>query len=261
MKEEEEEEIAATSGKVDGEEPAAGEPAAKAAERESADASAQTKIAAHAVGTDEAANAAALAVGGNAADEDKDNNPGGDSAKEPPPGESSLAAGRTTNGVGADAERGGKDASTTETPTATKPKVCEISCTEATLGGPIRAPRAPVFSDHVSDKEGNAAQIRHQGVHDDDSSDDDGDGFRIVVGREREAAPAPTAPVKRFLRGEVLAEWQTFFRWPRTRHQHFMPVPLSMLKAIVEILRLASKVGRNGAGKGCNGGRFEQPLV
>lgn len=46
---------------------------------------------------------------------------------------------------------------------------------------------------------------KQQGVEeeDDDSSDDDGDGFRIVVGREREVVPAPSAPVKRFLRGEV----------------------------------------------------------
>lgn len=35
-----------------------------------------------------------------------------------------------------------------------------------------------------------------------ESSDDDGDGFKIVVGRDRENSAGPAVPVKRFLRGE-----------------------------------------------------------
>lgn len=41
----------------------------------------------------------------------------------------------------------------------------------------------------------------------DSSDEDDGDGFRIVVGREVAPPAAPAAPTKRFLRGENVAVW------------------------------------------------------
>ena len=46
------------------------------------------------------------------------------------------------------------------------------------------------------------------GLPENDSSDeDDGDGFRIVVGREAAPPAAPAAPTKRFLRGEDVTLW------------------------------------------------------
>lgn len=103
-------------------------------------------------------------------------------------------------------EGGGREASSPGTAVKSEANPMSVGAAGvAAVTAAVVAASQEVAVSGAGDQKGNtnAGQANAGGDEEDSSDGDDvGDGFRIVVGREREAPAAPAAPTKRFLRGE-----------------------------------------------------------
>ncbi|CAM9326449.1 unnamed protein product [Sphacelaria rigidula] len=102
-------------------------------------------------------------------------------------------------------EGGGREASSPGTAVKSEANPMSVGAAGvAAVTAAVVAASQEVAVSGAGDQKGNtnAGQANAGGDEEDSSDGDDvGDGFRIVVGREREAPAAPAAPTKRFLRG------------------------------------------------------------
>lgn len=117
-----------------------------------------------------------------------------------PKRQSPTAVGPTSSkpNPGVEKPDGGGD----EAPAPRSPDVDETESKPSSLA-PVQSKTAKPLA---KSKRRNLGAQGAAGVHEaDNSSDDEGDGFRIVVGRDREAANATAMPMKRFLRGEMVS--------------------------------------------------------
>lgn len=112
-------------------------------------------------------------------------------------------------------EGGGREASSPAPTVKSEANPTSVGTAAAVMAAMEEASQGVAVSS-AGDQKGDANAGQANAGGDEDSSDDDdvGDGFRIVVGREREAPAAPAAPTKRFLRGKsssVYCQWAVLY--------------------------------------------------